>query len=261
MTKNLYYRTVLRRRNVIWEAILSFFLAFCSYPRLLLEVFIKRHFGERYFSFSSAVVMTFILAIIPFWMYRMVAFLNHSYSYDTDWWLFTKNFLTWYVFLAAFFYLCLQRRKEIKQMPSVYDFARFSLSSGIPTPLFANFMRNRGGGNVRTSEIWIEPAIFFVAGFVLLIFSQWIGLVLMLSSVFYSISYTAAYHNGDNFVMDKIDEMILNEEMEAAFIGNETADNARGVRFYMRKPTTEEARRKVADTFVEEDDDDVSEAK
>ncbi len=261
MTTNLYYATVLRRRNVIWEAILTFFYYFCSYPRLLLEVFIKRNFGERYFSFSSAIIMTIILAIIPFRLYPTMALMNRAYSDDIDWWIFTKYFLTWYGFLAAFVYVCLQRRKEIKRTPSVFDFARFSLSAGIPTAFFKNLMRFRGETNIRTREIWIEPALFFLAGFILMIFSQWIGLVLMLASIFYSISHMAAYHDGDNFVMDKIDNMILNGEMESSFIGDETVENARGVRFYMHKPTTEEGRRRVAGSFFGDEEDDVSEAK
>jgi hypothetical protein len=74
------------------------------------------------------------------------------------------------------------------------------------------------------------------------------------SSIFYSIGYLAAYKNGDNFVMDKIDEMILNEELEDAFVNDKDASETRGVRFYARKPNGEDLRRRVADAFMEEEE-------
>ena len=65
MKKNLYFRSVFRRKNVIKEAILDLFLSTCSVPRLLLEVFIRTNMGERYFSFSTAIIATTVLAILP----------------------------------------------------------------------------------------------------------------------------------------------------------------------------------------------------
>jgi hypothetical protein len=56
------------------------------------------------------------------------------------------------------------------------------------------------------------------------------------------------------FVMDKIDEIILNEEMENAFVNDEDLNKTRGVQFYMRKPNGEELRRKAAEGFFEDPD-------
>ncbi|UPT67660.1 MAG: hypothetical protein M0D57_03030 [Sphingobacteriales bacterium JAD_PAG50586_3] len=56
--------------------------------------------------------------------------------------------------------------------------------------------------------------------------------------------------------MDKIDELILNEDLEKVFISDEDSD--RGVRFYGKKPTGKDLREKVFESFFEEDDDDDS---
>ena len=66
MKKSLYYEHVFRRTNAIKEFIYSFFLAIASWPRLLLEVFLRRNMGERYFSFSTAVILLLILCWLPF---------------------------------------------------------------------------------------------------------------------------------------------------------------------------------------------------
>ena len=127
MKKNLYYRTVFKRTNTIKEAVLSFFLAFCSWPRMLIEVFIRKNFGERYFSFSGAMTIFTILAILP-----LMNPFSRLYNATAFW----AHFLTWYLYLAGFLYMVIQRRNEIRQLPSVYDFGRFSLSTGHIHPQF-----------------------------------------------------------------------------------------------------------------------------
>ncbi|CAG5011145.1 hypothetical protein DYBT9275_04891 [Dyadobacter sp. CECT 9275] len=57
MKTNLYYRAVFRRQSMLNEFVMDFFLYFCSYPRLMLEVFVRKNFGERYFSFFSALMI------------------------------------------------------------------------------------------------------------------------------------------------------------------------------------------------------------
>jgi len=36
----------------------------------------------------------------------------------------------------------------------------------------------------------------------------------MVCSIFYSLSYFAAYKKADDFILDQLDEMIMGEEME-----------------------------------------------
>jgi len=251
MKINFYYRTVFRRRNAVKETFYDFFLAFCSIPRLLLEVFIRRDFGERYFSFFTAIMTAIVLAIYPIIMAMNTKFISlFGYAHEYSFIDFLVQYLTWYVFLVWFVILCNKRENEIKHLPSVFDFARFSLSTGMMHEGFLNYKIKGQPATVRTIETRLEPGLFFLLGIGLWVFSQPLGLLLIGSSIFYSISYRAAYHRGDNFIMDNIDEMICNEELTSAFIDGLGPAETRGVNYYGRKPMDATARKMLADNFV-----------
>ena len=255
MKKNIYYQTTYKRTNFLKEAFLSFFLAISSYPRLLLEVFIRRNFGERYFSFSGALFILVFLAFVPLYAeYGFSLFSSYGYSYHSfRWSSFLGHNLTWYAFLAGFLYMSILRNEEVKRLPSVFDFQRFSLSTGLIHRRFSNFNINGRFFSTRKIEIWLEPAFFFGIGFVLYLLEQNLGILLMMCSVIYSLSYSAVYHQGDHFVMDKIDEMICSEELVASFVDGRNPDETRGFNFYGRRPANPETRRKIAETFVEDE--------
>jgi hypothetical protein len=257
MKKNLYYRSVFRRRNIIKEAIYDFFFAACSIPRLVLEVFVRKNFGERYFSFSTAMIITFILALIPIIssvglneiLSRLGGRAGQFTIFD-----FLLHYLTWYLFLAGFVAMCIDRRHEIKHLPSVFDFGRYSLSTGHIHQGFLNYQPFGKPLSVRQIETMVEPGFFLVIGLGLWILQQSIGVIIVLSSIAYAISYLGAYYRGDNFIMDNIDEMICNEELTSAFIDGLGPAETRGVNYYGRKPIDPEARRKLANNFIEDED-------
>ncbi|MVM32419.1 hypothetical protein GO755_20400 [Spirosoma sp. HMF4905] len=257
MKKNLYYRTVYKRTNLVKETILAYVQAFSSYPRLLLEVFIRRNFGERYFSFSGAITILAILIILPFyWEFGWAVFDERFFRYinhHINWGNFLGHYFTWYLFLAGFLYMSLKREAEVSRLPSVYDFKRFSLSTGLIHPRFYDLKLNGKYPSERTISIWLEPGLFFGIGFLLWVLDQELGSLLIICSIIYSLSYSASYHQGDNFVMDKIDEMICNEELVKAFVHDRNSDETRGFSFQGRRPADPETRRKVAETFVEDD--------
>ena len=71
---------------------------------------------------------------------------------------------------------------------------------------------------MRTVECWLEPAPFFLAGIVLAAFGQTLGWLLMFSAAVYAVSYVEAYKDGDNHVMDIIDDMIKNKQDAQSFM-------------------------------------------
>lgn len=256
MQKNLYYRTVFKRTNTIKETMLGFFMAFSSYPRLLLEVFIRRNFGERYFSFSGSVFLTVLLSLYPLMKVGGLSLFRAAYGYygSVSFGSFMGHYATWYGFVVAFMVMADRRNEEIKRLPSVYDFARFSLSGGQFHPRFLQFEIGNRRFSTRTIETLIEPAFFFLIGVVVWLLGQGIGLVFILCSIFYSFSYQAAYYQGDQFVMDKIDEMICNEELVKSFVEGRDPSETRGFNFQGRRPTDPETRRRVVETFTENED-------
>lgn len=254
MKKNLYYRTVLRRVGRAEDSLVSSFLWISSWPRMIIEVFTRKNFGERYFSLSTAFIVAFLLLIMPLGFENNFYFFSRNSYYhrvSSDFWI--RN-TTWYIYLFAFVFQCFMRKKEIDRLPSVFDFARFSLSAGQLRSFFWNIKWRGKNFDARTIEILVEPGLFFVLGLALSIIGQSLGLLLIICSIIYSLSYEAAYKLGDQFLMDKIDEMICNEEQANTFIEGKSTHETRGVQYYGRKPADPEARRKLAESFLEEEE-------
>jgi hypothetical protein len=253
--RNAYFRDVIMRRNRLKKFILDFFFSTSSYPRLVLEVFIRKNFGERYFTIASAITVAVLLAVTPsvaHWVYNLFP---HTYDSYEDFqatqsgagiW---SSYTTWYLFIAVFLVFSWKRMRETDRNPSVFDFGKFSLYSGDIHPMFFRVKLFGKKVNVRQVETFVEPAAFFIVGLMLAMMGQKLGYLLEWCSIFYSLGYIAAYKRGDDFVMDLIDEKIMNEEKLKVIVEGEE-NNARGVRFYMRRPTTREAREKLAEQMT-----------
>jgi hypothetical protein len=251
MRKNIYFRKVIQRENVAEKILLSFFDKLASFPRLIMEVFIRKNFGERYFNLASAFSVAFITALIPVVLHSLPSAEGP----------FLAKFATWYVFLGLFIYHSWQRNREIKKSASSFDFTKYSRYAGDINPWFYKIKVSNTAPSTRTIETLYEPAVFFLGGVVLWICGQSIGVLICVSSIFYSMSYVAAYSYGDNFVLDEIDKIIFNEEMYRSFVEEMAPEDTRGVRIYARKPSVKSLRQKVADAMLEDGQDDAAEIK
>ncbi|GGH07515.1 hypothetical protein [Mucilaginibacter phyllosphaerae] len=250
MKKTLYYKEQFGRKNSYKEFFLNASYSFASIARLPLEIFTRKNFGERYFSFPHIIVFTVVMALFPIGYIKAQQFAFGGFDAGT---MITK-FTTWYIFLAAVFKVSLQRREEVKRLPNVFDFERFSLSTGILNPRIRQFPINGKIQDIRTVETLIEPCLFFIVGLGLSILFQPIGYLIVVCSIFYSLSYVAAYNIGDHYIMDLIDNMICAEELADVFVDDKSQDSARGFRTYGRKPVDPDLRRKVADAMFEDDE-------
>lgn len=65
--------------------------------------------------------------------------------------------------------------------------------------------------------------------------------------------FEAAYRKCDNYILDKIDEIICNEELANDFMSDEYKSNSRGFKFTGTKPDDVESRRKLLPLLLEED--------
>ena len=290
MKKNLYYQHVFGRTNAIKEFIYNFFLAISSWPRLILEVFLRKNMGERYFSFSNCVLIIVILCYLPFPITQLKSAVQafspgqagsgqanindymrsmggsmggavnrpatseNDSGQQSDFIHVTTTNITWYLFLIGFFIAALKRRKEVERLPSVFDFARFSLSSGVTVPALFNVKIGKRPTDIRVVSTIIEPAIFLIIGFILHLCQQLVGDLLMICSVIYSLSYFAAYHIGDNYIMDKIDEIICNENLKESLVEGREPVNNKGFNFEPRMPNDPGFRKTVYESFFEEEE-------
>jgi len=242
MEKSLNFSSVLHRRNLVEEFFMSLFLSLASYPRLLLEVFLRRKMGERYFSFATVITVFIILGAVPFLLERTMAM---RVVWDNT---------LWYLFLLVFVYVGNQRRQEIKRLPSVFDFARHSKDQGQLHPLLLKLSRSKHL-DIRTMNILVEPGIVLAAGILLLLINQiMLGVLLIVAALLFSFSYRAGYHYGDHEVMDVIDKIIASEEKMKSFVDDEDPSLTRGVHFYGRKPADKGLRRKVMDWSTDRND-------
>lgn len=246
MKKNIYFRNVIKRENVAKKILLHVFYQLASFPRLLLEVFIRKNFGERYFNLASVLSVALIIALLPAVLYSLPT------AEGQGTWGFLVRYATWYVFLGLFLYHCWQRWREIRQSASTFDFTRFSLYAGDINPWFHKIRVSGTEPDMRTIETLYEPAVFFAGGVALWVFGQSVGVFICIASIFYSLSYVAAYWQGDNFVLDRIDEIIFNEEMTRAFVDDVPPEDTRGVRFYSKKPNAKTLRRKITDAMQDD---------
>jgi len=249
MKKNLYYRRVFERRNQLKEVFLMFFWSIASYPRLILEVFLRRNMGRRYYSFASGITVWVILFIIPFLSGDAL-----RYGFFEN----IKMHKLWYLFWAVFGVFAYIRYKEVKTIAHEFDFKHFSLSTGVRYSFFYDLKFNGKPFTPRQIEIFIEPLPVFILGILLFFVGQvHLALLFAISAFVYSQSYAAAYMLSDNFILDKIDEIICNEGLNDTFVHDQPSHN--GFEYNGIKPQSEEWRKKIYDQMF--DDEDVSEAK
>lgn len=263
MKKTLFFHSTTKRAVAIRSTIVSFCLAMGNYPRLLLEVFIRKNFGHRYFTIADAIILAVTVSIIPvlsFIKYKLM-FVIYASKFNINqempffsWFDFAKSYLLWYVFVGYFLWVSYQRKKEIKVNISEFDFAKFSLYSGDFHPKLLKvkvpFYKQT---TIRQLQIIVEPALFLAVSFVLIIFGQPLGWLLFICALIYSGYYAGAFAIGDSYVYDMIDNMIINKNLEKVFVHDATADDAQGFRTEVTKPADKNFRKELVDFMLEEE--------
>lgn len=258
---NGFYRAIIRRRHFISTFILPIFYDLCSWPRLLIEVFIRRDFGERYFSFSIALFVAILLAAYPILTANIGPMFN-TYDYSSSHHSWTR-YITWYLFIILFLHFSYKRHREIKTSPGVYDFARLSTNSGvfnfIPLLYLLPTKKNR---NFRFIETILEPGMFFAIGSILALMGQSLGSLLVICSILYSLGYIAAYKIGDDYIMDQIDKMIIAGVLYEMMTSDDVPlEGWKGVRPWFKRPKDKKVREQLAKQILSPENDDVPVAK
>lgn len=269
MKKNLYYRDVISRKNRLRDGLLNWTLNFASLVRPLIEVFTRSNFGERYLRFSTCFRIAAIFCLLPFMIKAFKTFLATSLRIGSEprfddnlepigsssWELIRDHYLTWYLFFAVFLYFAWKQRKYTRRNSTLFDFSKYSISSGrIHRYFYDTEFPLIGKANRRTIECYLEPLPFFVGGLLLMLLHQNIGNLLVFSSVMYSLGYMAAYRIGDNFILDKIDEIISNKNLEQVFLYDKDESEANGFSMAGNKPDDLEGRRQLLPLLLGKDD-------
>ncbi|MBE9602648.1 hypothetical protein [Pedobacter sp. MC2016-24] len=243
MKKQLHFATTFGRSNPFKNLLLTIFTMSASMPRAILEVFSRSGFGRRYFSFGWCIIYALILALVPM-AKESIPFLKAE---GRTGWGFMFHYLSWYAFLLAFLYKSYGHYQALKLPPSIFDFSKYSYSTGILDKRFITLKWNGKYLDLRFIETIVEPAFFLVIGLGLMILGQALGILLFTCSIFYSANRFLDYEQGDEMVLDMIDKIIVAEEYSNVFVNDLGADKTRGFSIPARRLASQELRQKVAD--------------
>lgn len=259
-----YTRNILTgRANLLKGYIMNLLTFFYGPHRLLLEVFIRKNFGERYFKFSSAITVAIFLSLLPFLITTMqkTSHAHHIFSgglglgseataYEPNW----IAFISWYIFIALFLYVSVKHWRAQRPSKSRFDFSKYSLYDGDLDERFFQWKFSFIETNVRTVECFFEPAPFFISGLFLVLIGQYLGYLLIISSTVYALSYINAYEQGDNYMLGILDQRILDEEFERVFVEGIEGKDARGINFRATVPGDKESRKQLLPYLTGQDD-------
>lgn len=254
---NVHYRQEFKRQNNLRLNLVEFFISICSFPKLFLEVFLRRKFGQRYFNLGSALGVTIIMFALPYVIHLAGSaygyFMNRSYGFELG--SFLLHYLSWYVLLAAFVVRSIKHRLAMRLVTGEFDWEWYSQSSGIIHPFFYEFELNGWKASERQVEIFMEPAIPFIAGIFLMLISQPIGAVLIICSIIYSASYAAAYYRGDSEMYNWIDMNIVAKNKEKLFLDDPKIEETNGVRLRAKRPIGFARRSDIYEEAIKDIDD------
>lgn len=245
--RNLYYLTIFKRVNVMKAFILTFFLLIASWPRLILEIFLRRRMGQRYMSLASCVTL-FVLMFFGTNLPHYSPYGGWSFPHLTE--SFDRN-PSLSIFAIAFLAMSIMRYLEIRREPGVFDFAKFSLYSGDILPIFYKIEINGIAPTRKLIATIYELLAGILVGVILTTFDSPVGALLIVCSVIYSLSYFGAHYQGDQFLMDKIDEMLCNEDLTETLVNGKRPEDGRGVEFFGTVPENKGFRRVLADSMTE----------
>ncbi len=238
MKKNIYYSTVYGRMELN-KKVIGLIITLLAFPKIVLDVFLRKNMGERYYSLFVAVLVGIGTYAIIYTQAKVNMDDPSTFSY---------------IFLAAYAIMAVVRYLEIRREPSVFDFAKFSLSSGLSYPFFKQIRLFGLKPTQRRIDVYYEPLLCFVIGVLILItVDPMVGLVVVFCSICYYLHNMLAALLGDHFVMDKIDEIICNQELSETFVQDKEV-SPRQVPFFGRKPSSEQLRKAFADDVLNTND-------
>jgi hypothetical protein len=222
-----YGRRGYRRDNFLYKVIFGVAYYWSNYPKILIEVFIRKNFGRRYFSFGLCLFLALCLAAYPkLWemWYKDHGYIiwnkEHSFEY-----LFWMPYLSWYVYLSLFLIFSLIRFVEVLRQPKEFsmkykstyagDISMFFWTLGRPETkkrikqgkVSEKEMRDLKFNSQKFVEVVLEPLPFFVLGVILYLIKQKFGVVLITCSLFYSFGNYGAYMHVEEDIQDELDIM------------------------------------------------------
>ena len=238
--RNVFIETHSARGNSILGLVYFVFGFFLSAASSIVEVFLRKKFGERYLTFSQAIILFILMNTIYDYIGMTYAVLfGARLGRDGETFLF--------IFSVIYLGLSIMHRLEIRKYGTTYDFKRFSLSNGEIAPFWWKIIGKKVIG-IRITKylvyVLLEPAIPVLAGLLFLPFefTRAVGVLLVLSGFCFGLRNISMAQSGRNWVLDNIDKRITNEVKYDVFIGRKPQSETKGVYLPIELPEDEATR-------------------
>ncbi len=264
--RNIFIEIHQGRTNLVRDFIVGLFMLFASHGSAIVEVFMRKRFGERYITLAQSIGIFFgVLLFYPVIIYLYASFLeltgNGIRGIKLSQLRNSALFLS--IFMLIFLGLSIYHRLEIKRYGTAYDFKRFSLSDGELAPFWYKIIGKKIGFIKISSylvNVLLEPLVPILIGLILTLipFTKLTGILLIICGLMFMAKNFNKAQQGRNWVLDNIDKKISNEMKYDVFIGRKPKKDTKGVYLPIELPENEETRKAlyniVEDSFTTADE-------
>jgi hypothetical protein len=247
--RNIFFEIHSGRTNIFKELFIGLILFISSYGASIVEVFLRRKFGERYITFAQSITIFIFLPTIvyqfnQFFYGLFILFGATRYRSTSE---LNTQILYLYLFLLIYLIASIIHRLEIKRYGTTYDFKRFSLSDGQVHPLIAKLIGKKFLGvkiTMYTVVTLLEPLVPIIVGIFLATIAplKMVGIVLIISGLLFGLRNFHKAQQGRNWILDNIDKKILSEMQYDIFIKQKPQNETKGVCLPVELPDDKEIR-------------------
>ena len=224
--QNIFRTVSAGRKSEVYALGKDLIFKLSSYPSYIVEVFLRKNFGERYYTFSIAIIIS-IAMLFPMLLEGNL-----------------RNFLgiPWLVFTLAFLYKSIRHRMEFRRFGTSYNFDRYSYSDGEIHPFFWNFFGKEILGVKVTRyliHVLIEPGLPIIIGLFLtaIPFTRGTGILILISGVLFCYRNIMKAYAARDYILDIIDEQIVMHGKHDVLMEEKPKNETKGLSFPIELPS------------------------
>ncbi len=223
------------RASALYQMGSDLIFTISSYPSYIVEAFMRKHYGERYYSFSVAIIISFSM-LYPF------IFLGDKVRGVLG--------LPWILFTLIFLYKSIRHRMEFRRYSMNYDFDRFSYSDGEIFDFWYDLIGTKILGLTVTRYrilVLFEPAIPVIVGLFLMLmpFTRPVGILIFFSGLLFGYRSLMKAYYARGYVLDAIDEQIVARWKQDVIMEEKPKAQTGGLSFPIELPQSNDLRQKL----------------
>jgi len=229
----------MKRDNIILEVVFSFLFSLSAIPSYIVEVFLRRKFGSRYFTSSYAILISIVMFAIYFFGGDLA---KQSLGF------------TWAIFTGLFLWKSIKHRLEITKYGVTYDFERFSLSDGESWKFWDKLIGNKIAGITITRYlilVVLEPAVPVLTGLLLMPipFTRGVGFLLFTSGLLFGFRSFMKTQKARNHILDMIDEQLAKKWKHDVLVEQKPKSETAGFSLPVELPSSRKLRQDLCNAM------------